>query len=243
MYGKEYNAWIACKAICPCIVETVNMFKTFWAAKITLMNQTAIPASMHGYGMAAMNNDNSVALYGELIANFGAAYAATQESVKSQGATIASMQGQMQAMQHYFMALGQQSPPGIYTLQQQQCAAAVCCVNLQMAAEKNPASMVYQQPRGFPGGQQLLQPPTPFKMFENWNYSHMHGRDVNNTHTGMRFHHPGPSHNPNGTRTNMMGDNMAGLHRTILPSASGCFPPAQRQPQAPAPTIWQQPPP
>jgi hypothetical protein len=121
MYGKEYKAWIACKAVRPCIIKMVDMFKTFWAAKITLVNQTAIPASMHGYGMAAMNNNDSVTSYGELIANFGFAYAATQESVKSQGATIASMQGQMQAMHQYCMALGQQPPPGIYTLQQQQC--------------------------------------------------------------------------------------------------------------------------
>ncbi len=111
MYGKEYKAWIACEAIRPRIVETVNKFKTFWAAKITLVNQTTIPASMHGYGMAAVNNNDSVALYAESIANFGAAYTATQELVKSQGAMIASMQGQMQAMQQYCMALRQHPPP------------------------------------------------------------------------------------------------------------------------------------
>jgi hypothetical protein len=63
---------------------------------------------MHGYGMAVVNDKDSVVLYGELIANFGAAYTATQESVKAQGTTIASMQGQMQATQQYCMALGQQ---------------------------------------------------------------------------------------------------------------------------------------
>jgi hypothetical protein len=94
MYGKEYKAWIAHEAIHPCIVELVDRFEMFWAAKFSLVNQTAIPASMHGYGMATVNNDNySVASYRELTANFGAAYAATQESVKSQGATIVSMQG------------------------------------------------------------------------------------------------------------------------------------------------------
>ncbi len=36
---------------------------------------------------------------------------------------------------------------------------------------------------------------------------------------------------------------MAGLHRTILPSASGRVPPAPRQQPAPASTMWQQPPP
>ena len=76
-----------------------------------LVNQTAVPASLHGYGMAAVNDDNTVALYGESIANFGAAYAATQESVKTQGTTIASMQTQLQAMQQYCMGLQQQPPP------------------------------------------------------------------------------------------------------------------------------------
>jgi hypothetical protein len=43
MYAKEYKVWIAGKAIRPRIVETFDSFKTFWAAKITLVNQTAIP--------------------------------------------------------------------------------------------------------------------------------------------------------------------------------------------------------
>ncbi len=58
MYGKEYKAWIACKALRPRIAKMVDTFRTFWATKITLVNQTAIPTSMHGYGMAAMNNND-----------------------------------------------------------------------------------------------------------------------------------------------------------------------------------------
>ncbi len=86
-----------------------------------------------------------------------------------------------------------------------------------------------------------MQPPTLFKTFENWNYCHMHGRDVNNTHTSMSCHNPGPSCSPNAMRSNTMGGNTAGLHRTILPSASGCVLPAPRPPLAPTPTMWQQP--
>jgi hypothetical protein len=47
MYAKEYKAWIACKAINPRIVK-LSTFKTFWAAKITLVNQTTVPASQYG---------------------------------------------------------------------------------------------------------------------------------------------------------------------------------------------------
>jgi hypothetical protein len=153
MYGKEYKAWIAYEPICPRIVETVNTFKTFWAAKITLMNQTTIPASMHGYGMVAVNNDDSVALYRESIANFGAAYAATQEAVRSQGTTIASMQGQMEAMQQYCMVIGQQPPISIYTSQQQQHGRRSMSRRPSTGGKGNPALMSYQQLGGYPGGQ------------------------------------------------------------------------------------------
>jgi hypothetical protein len=69
--------------------------------------------------MAAVNDDDTVALYSESIANFGAAYAATQESVKTQGTTIALMQTQLQAMHQYCMGLQQQPPHTIYAPQQQ----------------------------------------------------------------------------------------------------------------------------
>jgi hypothetical protein len=42
--------------------------------------------------MAATNNDNSVVSYRETISIIGAVHAATQESVKLQGTTIALMQ-------------------------------------------------------------------------------------------------------------------------------------------------------
>ncbi len=98
MYAEEYKAWIARKAIHPRILETFDSFKTFWKAKITLVNQTAIPTSQYGYGTAATNNNDSVVSYGESIANFGATYSATQESVKSQGTMITAMQSQLNAM-------------------------------------------------------------------------------------------------------------------------------------------------
>ncbi len=102
MYSKEYKAWIARESIRPAITKTFDTFKTFWAAKITLVNQSTIPASLHGYRMAAINDNNkSVISYGESIANFGAAYAATQESVKTQGSTMATLQGQVNTMQLY----------------------------------------------------------------------------------------------------------------------------------------------
>jgi hypothetical protein len=111
MYSKEYKARIACKSIRPAITKMFVTLKAFWVAKITLVNQTAIPASLHSYGMAAVKNNNlSVVLHGEPITNFGAAYAATQESVKTEGLTIATLQGQVNAMQQYCMAIQQQTP-------------------------------------------------------------------------------------------------------------------------------------
>jgi hypothetical protein len=65
---------------------------------------------------------------------------------------------------------------------------------------------------------------------------------------------PGPMHNPNMTCTNIMGRSVAVMHKTILPSTSGCTPPdccpqqqqcpQQHPPNAyypPGGTAWQQP--
>ena len=62
--------------------------------------------------MDALNNDDTMASYGKSIANFGAGYATTQKSVKTQGMMIAKMQTQLQTMYHQFcMGLQQQPPP------------------------------------------------------------------------------------------------------------------------------------
>jgi hypothetical protein len=195
MCAKEYKAWIARKSKRPRIVETFDTFKTFWAAKITLVNRTAVPASMHSYGMAAVNNNNSIVSYGQSIVNFGAAYAATHESVKSHSSTITSMQGQLRAMQQFCMALQQQQPlPTTYAPQQQQRGRR----GLSRHNTSGGAGGGYP----FPAYQQLttmechLQPFTPFKRFDNWNYCHTHGGDIHNTHTSSTCCHPGLSHNP-----------------------------------------------
>jgi hypothetical protein len=99
MYAKEYKVWIACKAAKPRIVETLETFKDFWSSKISLVNQTAIPTGLHGYGMAIVNGDDTLVVsYGKSIATFGAAFAATHELGRTQGTTIASLQGQVNAM-------------------------------------------------------------------------------------------------------------------------------------------------
>jgi hypothetical protein len=114
MYSKEYKNWIARKNETPPIVETIDSFNEYWADAIALVNQTAVPASQHGYGMAAMENDAAIASYSKSLANFGAAYAATQESMKTQATTMAAMQGQLTNIQQFCMAVGQQPPPNIY---------------------------------------------------------------------------------------------------------------------------------
>jgi hypothetical protein len=114
MYSKEYKNWIACKNETPAIVKTIDSFKEYWADTITLVNQTAVPASQHGYGMVAMDDNALLPLYSESLANFGAAYAATQESIKTQATNLATMQGQLMSIQQFFMNVSQQPSPNIY---------------------------------------------------------------------------------------------------------------------------------
>jgi hypothetical protein len=57
MYAKEYKNWILCKNAVPLIVKTIDSFKKYWANAIAFVNQTAVLALQHGYGMTAMDND------------------------------------------------------------------------------------------------------------------------------------------------------------------------------------------
>ena len=209
MYSEEYKNWIARENETPLIIETIDSFKEFWATAISLVNQTSIPAANHGYGMAAMDDDTSIASYGESLANFGAAYAATQESMKSQATTMAAMQGQLANIQQFCMAVNQQPPPTIYAPPQQQQHNNRRSNNRRNGGSggANGTGSFPQQPTWFggngAGAQQPTRPPMPYKRWENWNYCSTHGGDVDDSHTSMTCGNCGPTHNPNATRANI----------------------------------------
>jgi hypothetical protein len=101
MYAKEYKNWIMRKNAVPLIVKTIDSFKEYWANSIALVNQTAVLSLQHGYVMTTMDNDALAASYGELLANFGAAYAAMQETMKSQADSLVAMQNQLANIQQF----------------------------------------------------------------------------------------------------------------------------------------------
>jgi hypothetical protein len=98
----------------PTIVEAINSFKEYWADTIALVNQTAVPALQHGYGLTAMDNNVLVVMYDDLLTNFGAAFAATLETMKSQAGSLVAMQNQLLTIQ-LCMNVGQQPPSSAYT--------------------------------------------------------------------------------------------------------------------------------
>jgi hypothetical protein len=166
------------------------------------------------------------------------------------------MQNQLANIQ-LCMNVNQQPPGHGYAPAQQQC----------MFTSHNKCNGDGQgNNRGFPqqptmnygstggGQQQNIRPPNPYKCWENWNYCYSHSGDVDNSHTSARCDKPGPMHNPNASRTNIMGGLVDGMNKTILPLASGRTPPnhhpqqQQRHQQRPSNayypplgTAWQQP--
>jgi hypothetical protein len=54
-------------------------FKTFRGNAVQISAFTTVPASQHGYGMAATNDDALAHLLTDAVSTFGTAYAATQE--------------------------------------------------------------------------------------------------------------------------------------------------------------------
>jgi hypothetical protein len=144
-------------------------------------------------------------------------------------------------MQQFCMALQQQQPPPpTYTLMQQQRGQrGSSSRNTPSGAGRGYPATAYQQPMM---AERHLQPSTPFKRFDNWNYCSTHDEDIHNTHTSGTCHHPGPLHNPSATKANTMGGLTVGLHKTILTSATGRAPPPLQQQRAPATATWQQPP-
>jgi hypothetical protein len=195
--------------------------------------------------MTAMDDDASVTAYYDSLANFGAALTATQETMKSQADSLVAMQTQLLNIQ-LCMNVGQQPPSSGYAPAQQQ--RTFTNHNKRNSGGQGSNRVFPQQPNmnygGTGGGQQQnIRPPNLSKWWENWNYCHSHGSDIDNNHTSARCGKPGPMHNPNVTRTNIMGGSVAGMHKTILPSTSGCTPPnhhpqQQQHPQQHPPNAY-----
>jgi hypothetical protein len=113
---RSTKNWISCKNVVPQIVKTIHSFKQYWADKIALVNQTAVPALQHEYGMTTMDEDTSVALYDDSLMNFGAAFAA----MKSQTDSLVAIQNQLANIQPC-MNVDQQPLSSGYVPVQQQC--------------------------------------------------------------------------------------------------------------------------
>jgi hypothetical protein len=257
MYAKEYKNWISHENVVPSIIKMIDSFKEYWANAIALVNQTAILVSQHGYRMTPMDDDTLVATYNDLLANFGTAFAAMQETIKNQADSLVAVQTQLVNIQ-LCMNVGQQPPSSSYAPAQQQ--RMFTNHNKSNGGGQGNGHGFPQQPTmnygGTSGGQQnnICPPPNPYKRWENWNYCSSYGGDVDDNHTSATCGKPGPMHNPNATRANIMGGSVAGMHKTILPSTSGRTPPnhctqqqqrpQQRPPNAyypPGGTAWQQP--
>jgi hypothetical protein len=188
--------------------------------------------------MTTIGNDISVALYGDLLANLGAKFAAMQETMKSQANSLVAMQNQLSNIRLY-MNVGQQLPSSGYIPAQQQCMFTnhdKCNRGGQGNGRCFP-----QQPTinygGTGGGQQQnIHSPNPYKRRDNWNYCHSHDGDVDNNHISVMCGKSDPMHNPNTGHTNIMGRSVTGMHKTILSSLSGrtppnCHPQHQQHPQ------------
>ena len=174
MYSEEYKIWITQEHKSPPIVKTIDSFKEYWSGAIVLVNQTAAPALQHGYGMAAVDDNASITSYTETMSNFSAAYAATQDSMKSLAASLAAMQGQAN-IQQFCMAVGQQPPSTIYQppsnnyapVQQQRMTYSRGGRGGGRGGGGHGGNN--QQPTWYEAGaQQGQHAPTPFKRYENW---------------------------------------------------------------------------
>jgi hypothetical protein len=152
------------------------------------------------------------------VDNNGTAYATTQE------------QGQLASIQQFCLAIAQQPPSNIYAPAQQQCISTNSCSIRNDGVHGGSGFSCGNSGGGFPqqptifgissiGAYPSTCPPTPYKRWENLNYCHTHGGNVNNTNTSARCMIPGPMHKSNASRTNIIGQLISGLHKTILPLA------------------------
>ncbi len=109
LFAEDYKAWIT-RGDDATNLMNFAAFRAFWETAVNIAAFTATPASQHGYGMAASEDNASTSLLTNAINNFGVAYAATQESLRSSNTTISAMHGQLQMLCDM---IGNHPPPGM----------------------------------------------------------------------------------------------------------------------------------
>ncbi len=114
LFTKEYKTWILRGDNANNAIDFAA-FKSFWENAVQIAAFTSIPASQHGYGMAA-TNDNASASLTDAVSNFGTAYAPTQEALRSNTANIMAIQGQLQMLCQ--AVRNGPPPPGVINYQQ-----------------------------------------------------------------------------------------------------------------------------
>ncbi len=90
LFAKEYKVWIL-RGDNASKTNDFAALKSFWENSVQIAAFISVLASQHGYGMAATNKDTESLT--DAVSNFGTAYSATQESLRSTTAKIAAMQG------------------------------------------------------------------------------------------------------------------------------------------------------
>ena len=93
---------------------------------------------------------------------------------------------------------------------------------IQMHNQGNaPTNYRSNNTRGSGNNARPSNPKHPVKRYENQNYCHTCGFDVESTHNSQTCQRAKPGHQFNATRFNTLGGSMAGSHKTVMPSAAG----------------------
>jgi hypothetical protein len=112
LFAEEYKAWIT-RGNNPTNNMDFTAFRSFWETAINIASFTATPAWQYGYGMNTVKDNPSAAYPTNAVSNFGTVYAAMQESLRNNNASINAMQGLIQMLCN---ALGNQPPAGSHNI-------------------------------------------------------------------------------------------------------------------------------
>jgi hypothetical protein len=115
LFAEENKAWIT-HGNNPTNNMDFAAFRSFWDTAVNIVSFTATPASQHGYGMNAAEDNASAASLTNAVSNFGVVYATMQESLCNNNAFINAMQGQIQMLCN---AIGNQPPASMLQYPQQ----------------------------------------------------------------------------------------------------------------------------